>query len=306
MQEMQFVKLVKRRRRAGGIALALLIGVLSPFLPGSYQVQASAQESRPADIPPPANPQYFELDHRSASQMDPADSSVLRARQKEISSEATFFGYDLNSGEWDYDQSVCPLLPDELVLHYRRQFRGGAQSIFTALVPRGPGRVFVVPVLYRNATPFQSATGSERSIAVFNRVVPADIAAKAVQPEGKWLLLALCYADIVYAHANVLNQAGAEVAFARAPLPTLHLSVEKADRSVLFTDRNAPGQYLVWEVSLNDKGRLTAATATQLSDFVARIRSNVEPLPKPLPQGQEPHVKVLPPEKEPTVKTIPQ
>lgn len=306
MREMQFVKFVQRRRKAGGAALALLIGLFSPVLPGSFQVQASAQEPRAADTPPPANPQYFELEHRSASQIDPADSSVLRVKQKEISSEATFFGYDLTSGEWDYDQSVCPLLPDELVLHYRRQFRGGAQSIFTALVPRGPGRVFVVPVLYRNATPFQSATGSERSIAVFNRVVPADVAAKAVQPEGKWLLLALCYADIVYAHANVLNQAGAEVGLARAPLPTLHLSVERTARFVLFTDRNAPGQYLVWDIDLDDKGRLTAASATQLSDFVAKVRNGAEPTPKPLPEGKEPHVKVLPPEKEPTVKTIPQ
>lgn len=285
-------------------ALSFLFTILPA--PGPVPSRALAQETRAADTPPPANPQYFEFQHIPASELDPADASLIRAKQREIIAEAAFFGYDLNAPGWDFERTSCPAIPDQLILHYRKQFRNGAQSLFTALVPRGPGRVFVVPVLYRNATPFFSATGSDRSIAVFNRIVPADVAAKAIQPDGKWLALGLCYADIAYGNANVLNRAGADIGLARAPIPLLHLSEENSARSIIFTDRNAPGQYLIWTITLNDKGRVTAANVLQLSDYVARTRNGAEPQTKPLPQGKEPPVKVLPPPQEPPVKTTPQ
>jgi hypothetical protein len=267
---------------------------------------AIAQDSRPADLPPPTDAKYLQLEHHPSSQIDATDRSLIHAKQREINTEATFFGYDLNAGEWDYDESSCPAIPDQLILHYRRQFSGGAQSLFTALVPRSAGRVFVVPVLYRNATPFRSATGNERSIAVFNRVVPADIAAQAIDPNGKWLALALCYADIVYGNANVLERPGADIGLARAPAPLLRLSEINNARGIVFTDRNAPGEYLVFNLTLNEKGRVIAANAQQLSDYVAQVRNGADLREKPLPEGKEPKVKSLPPQQEPTVKPRPQ
>lgn len=288
--------------------LAVLICLGAALAPSAYSLepQPPMQESRPADSPPPPDSEYIELEHRAPALMDPADLSLLHARQREIAAEAAFFGYDLASGSWNYDQAVCPALPGQLMLHYRRQYRDGAESLFTALLPRGPGRVFVVPVLYRNATPFRSASGNERSIAVFNRVVPADVAEKAVQPDGKWLVLALCYADMVGADAHALKRAGAEVGLSRAPGATLHLSEESNLRQIVFTDRDAPGQYLVWNITLNDKGRVAAANQVKLSDYVAQVRKGAEPTEKPMPQGKEPPVKPLPPQQEPTVKPIPQ
>jgi hypothetical protein len=293
------------KRNSGGTALAIVM-VLVTLPAALFPPQAVAQESRPADTPPPVKTEYLQLDHLPSSQLDPADASLIHKKQREITAEAAFFGYDLNAGGWDYDKSSCPAMPEDVVLHYRRSFANGAASLFTALVPRGTGRVYVVPILYRNATPFRSATGSERSIAVFNRVVPADIAATAIDPNGKWLALALCYADIVYGNANVLNRAGSEIGLSRAPLPLLRLSEENTARSIVFTDRNAPGQYLVFDLTLNDKGRLVAASAVQLSDYVAKIRTGEELTEKPLPPGKEPPVKTLPAQKEPTVVPRPQ
>jgi hypothetical protein len=108
--------------------------------------------SRPADTPPPPTAEFIELEHRAPAQMDPADLALIHAQQRAIAAEAAFFGYDLDSGSWTYDQAVCPVLPDELMLHYRRQFRDGAESLFTAIVPRGHDRVFVVPIVYRTAS----------------------------------------------------------------------------------------------------------------------------------------------------------
>ena len=289
----------QRHFRFFALALSSVALALAPAV-------AFAQESLPAEAPLPAHSSYLVLQHLTAAEFSPADAALIRAKQTEISSEAVFFGYDLGDAGWDDELSVCPLIPGDLLLHYHRQFSNGAQSLFTAIVPRGAGRVFVVPILYRNATPFTSATGSERSIAVFNRIVPADVARQAIEPDGKWLTLGLCYADIAYGNANALNKPGAEVGLTRAPIPILRLSEEHTGRAVLFTDRNAPGEYLVWTLNFTNHGRLLAASALQLSDYVARVRHGAPLREKPLPQGKEPKVKPLPPEKEPTVKPLPQ
>ena len=294
-------------KRIGGQAAlaATLILCCIVNLAVFFEPAASAQETRPADVPPPPDAQYFEFPHIPASELDSGDASLVSANKAAIAQEARFFGYNLSLAGWTWDASTCPAMPEELVLHYRRPFANGAASLFTALVPRTAGRVYVVPILYRNAMPFSSATGSDRSIAVFNRLVPAHVAAAAIQPEGKWLALALCYADMVYGNANIVNRGGADVGLARAPLPLLHLSEGNSARSITFTDRNAPGQYLVWTITFDPKGRVTAASALQLSDYVARVRNGLEPAAKPMPQGAEPPVKTLPPAQEPPVKPQP-
>jgi hypothetical protein len=294
-------------RSSGGAGLLTILSVLGLLSPATATLRAAAQQSLPADVPQSElKTTYLQLDHRPSSQIPAADTALIRARQKEIAGEAAFFGYNLGTGEWDFDETTCPAIPETLILHYRKPFRNGAASLFTALVPRESGRVYVVPVLYRNATPFLSATGSERSIAVFNRVVPADIAAKAIDPDGKWLVLGLCYADIVYGNANVVEKPGTEIGLSRAPIPLLRLSQSTSARGILFTDRNAPGQYLVFSLTLNEQGRILAATAVQLSDYAAEVRTGAEPVEQQLPPGREPHIKVLPPPQEPPVKTVPQ
>ncbi len=282
-------------RKRGNVALAILSVVCVSVVP------AFSQQAEPV-----VSSQYLELDHTPSSHLAPADLSLIHAKHGEIVAEAAFFGYNLGAGEWDYDAGACPIMPGHLVVHYRRHFPNGAESLFTALVPRAAGRVWVIPVLYRNAIPFNSATGSQRSIAVFNRVVPADLAAKAAQPDGNWLAYALCYADVVYGNANILSRPGTEVGLSRAPLPLLRVSEAGSARSIVFTDRNAPGEYLVWNLTLNDKGQMLAATSQQLSDYVAKVRNGTEPTEKPMPPGTEPPVKTLPAGKEPKVVPRPQ
>ncbi len=225
---------------------------------------------------------------RSAEQMDPADKALLRAKRQEIAREADFFGYDLGTGRWDYDQVLCPDMPDHLLLHYRSRSRNGAESLFTAVVPRGKGRVRVVPVLYHNAIPFQSAAGSPRSMTVFNTSVPEQIAGRAVQPDGPWLQLAMCYAEIVGAEPQVPNRENAEPALVRAPAPNLRISEEHHTREVTFADRNNPAQYMVWTVLMNDKGRVTAATASTFADYRVHIVNPEAPPEKPLPAATNP------------------
>jgi hypothetical protein len=296
-------------RRALALPSVLFLVVCSlsfASLAAQTTPQGLSPSAPPAESAASEQPRYLQLDHHSASRTDPADAALLRSKARAIATEAAFFGYDLHASGWTWNEAACPDFPGHLLLHYQRTSRDGAVSLFTALVPRGNDRVYVVPVLYRSATPFKSAYGSERSIAVFNRVVPPALAEKALQPDGSWLLMGLCYADLVGAESHALQRSGSEVSLALAPLPTLHITEDASTRQVIFTDRNAPGKYVVWALTFTNKGRLLTAAATRLSDYVAPLRNGKEPPVRPMPPGKEPPVKVLPPGQEPKVKPLPQ
>ncbi|HEY1807866.1 MAG TPA: hypothetical protein VGG42_04845 [Acidobacteriaceae bacterium] len=294
------------------------LATLSVFLLAAWSLSfasLSAQTTLPAastaESAGSEQPRFLQLEHRSAIQADPADVAFLRSKASAIATEAAFFGYDLHASNWTWNEAVCPEFPDRLLLHYQRTSRDGAASLFTVLVPRsqsshGKDRVYVVPILYRNATPFKSAYGSERSIAVFNRVVPPEVAENALRPNGGWLLMGLCYAELVGAESHALLRSGSDVSLALAPIPTLHITQSAPTRQVIFTDRNAPGRYLVWVLTFSEKGRLLTASATKLSDYTAPLRKGEEPPVLPMPPGKQPPVKVAPPGREPAVIPLPQ
>jgi hypothetical protein len=296
--------IMNRRLGPPSCAAVLFAGFLLVPLAGLALARAQAQE--PASSPAPAAAaSQISLRDRAPAQISPADAALLHARRHEIVSEAAFFGYDLSAHGWSFDQVACPWMPDDVLLQYRRRSRDGAQSLFTALVPRQAGRVLVVPVLYRSATPFQSAIGSERSIAVFNRAVSADVAQKAAQPGSQWLSLALCYAELVGAQPHVPQESSNDIGLIRAPEPTLHISNTNDSRQIVFSDQEAAGRYQIWTIMLNGKGRLTAATASTLSDYVAHATSEAMPREKRMPPAAEPPEKPLPPAVEPPEKPLP-
>lgn len=238
--------------------------------------------------------------------MDRTTIQTIQKRHQEVAKEAAFFGYDLGLAGWSYDQTICPILPTKIILHYHRMSPDGAASAFTAVVPRASGRIFVIPVSYRNATPFHAAPGSRRSIDVFNQLVPATSAAAAFRGEGQWLLLAACYADMTGPGANVLERDSDSIALARAPQPTLHISETTSSRWVLFTSRDDTRHYTVWQLSFNGAGQLTAAATTRFADYVARAPSSEQPRIRLVPEQQEYPVKIVPPAKEPPAQTVPQ
>lgn len=254
---------------------------------------------------PSADAKTVAVELRSPAQMDDEERALIQAKKQEIRQEADFFGYDLNSGQWEYDQIVCPEMPDDVILHYRSRSRNGAESLFTAVVPRGSGRVYVVPVLFRNAVPFHAAAGSERSLSVFNHVVPQQVAEAAVQPGGKWLQLAMCYAAVAGAEPQVPQQTDADTALVQAPVPTLRMN-ENHSREVIFSDRNHARQYMVWIIDFSAKGQVTAASARTVADYKAREAAGQMPPEKVIPPGQEPQGKVIPAGKQPQAKTVPQ
>ena len=236
---MGFVKGILR----GGAAVGS--GILLACLAASAQTQISAH--------PP-------LEHRTAEQMNAGDAALLQEKHADIVKEALFWGYDLTAGSWTYDQVVCPQLPDEVLLHYRGVSRKGAKSLFTALVPRGTGRVQVVPVLYHNATPYEWAPSAPRTMAVFNRALPAETAEDSTDPQSDWIELALTYAALAGGDSDLVMGQNTPRAATMAPHPTAEISVRGRVELVRFTEHDRDGLYSIWDVSLDPRGRVTAAS----------------------------------------------
>jgi len=279
---------------------------------------ALGQTSQPSDIPGLPTVSYTVLEHRPSDAMSPDDAAVVRAKQHEIAMEAAMFGYDLSRGRWTYDETECPAMPNVLLLHYRTTAAAnGAQSLFTAVVPRQKGRVLVNPVLYHGATPFEPAIGQKRTMSVFNQAVPADLARKDVQPNGPWLTLAICYAEIAGAEPRVPEHPELEAALIRAPAPTIHVSEAKGTMEIQFTGREAPADYTVWNISVNNEGRAVEAASATYPNYSGHTETaQAEPQQRNLSEKTdqsskvkepaEPKVTVLPNLPDPVEKPIPQ
>lgn len=251
---------------------------------------------------------------RPAEQMDAQDAALVKARRREIVSEAAFWGYDLDAGHWSWDQVVCPEIPDAVVLHYRKKGAKG-EFLFTAVVPRGKQRVLVAPVLYGGATPFESATGAKRTTTVFDGAVPVDVAMRDIEPEGHWLQLAMTYAVIAGAEPRVPQVAEQQTGLMKAPEPDLKLSDASHVHEVVFSDHQAPRHYTVWTIDFNGQGRAIEASASTIADYVPAAQIAAEPPVKETEAGikvkktkgmEEPKVKVIPEPPEPTAKPAPQ
>ena len=247
--------------------------------------------------------------------MDSADAKVIKVKHRDLVTEAAFWGYDLNAPRWTADQVLCPEIPDAIVLHYRRAGAKG-ESLFTAVVPRGSGRVLIVPVLYGGSTPFESAFGAKRTMSVFNQAVPADVAKRDAGPDGHWLQLAMTYAVIAGAEPRVPRQPEQQPGLMQAPDPTLKAG---ATDEVIFSDRQAERKYTVWTIELNTAGRVTDAAIRVIADFqepqtLAAGPAVTSPSAKPgkvkkakkVKEPEEPKVRVVQDAPEPTEKPTPQ
>lgn len=296
----------------GAAAWALAAGLV--FCAEAVQ----AQSAQPEIVPGLPKVSYMVLEHRAADAMSADDALVVRAKQREITLEAAMFGYDLNHGRWSYDETECPAIPNALLLHYRTAAAAnGAESLFTAVVPRAQGRVLVNPVLYHGATPFEAAIGQKRTMSVFNQVVPAEIAQQDAQPEGHWLTLAICFAEIAGAEPRVPEHPELEMQLVRAPAPTIRVSEAKGTMEIQFTGREAPTSYTVWNISVNARGRAIAAESVTYANYASqpdiaqatpKQRSESQPGEKAgkTKEPSDPKVRVLPDLPDPSQKTLPQ
>jgi hypothetical protein len=238
--------------------------------------------------------QYFMLEHRAADQLEPQDAELIQKRKSDILKVAEFYGYDVNEGGWSYEQSVCTLIPDYVMLRYSSKDAAGADSLFTILVPRNGGRILTVPVLSHGTTRFKPAAIDPRNFQIFSQIVPADIAKKNSGSDGKWLSLSVCYAEMTGARPQVPNHPSLDIHMIKAPQPTLRIYKSGEEHEVRFTDPVSPTEYRLWDISYNDAGRITSVSDDRHGFGEPVAKTAPEPTPKPATQPPPPPVKRTP------------
>lgn len=239
----------------------------------------------------------------SSATVSSVDVAIVSARKANIAESAKIYGYDLGAGNWTASQAGCAVLPNVILLHYVRIFADGAQSRFTAVVPRAAGRVRIVPVLYHGATPFVPAAANPRNYALFNQLVQ-----QADGDTRSRLQLSGCYAELTGGDSGPLPEI--RPAIAAAPGPTLHLEPESKTSSVTLASRTTRDSYQVWSVSFDGKGQVTRATAEEhpinSGETIPRApeeRAQAQPAPKT--PAVEPGWKYIPQPPDPPSKFIP-
>jgi hypothetical protein len=193
--------------------------------------------------------------------------AIAQTQAGEIASSARIYGYDLAEGNWTLEQVQCRAMPKVSLLHYRRTFSDGTESRLTAVVPLAGGHVRIVPVLYRNATPYLPAPVNPRNYALFNELVRGSAA------KGTWLDLSACYAALTGAGSGLHS----EIGIAGAPRPTVHLGPGSKTHLVTFATREGQSSYTVWNVSFDRFGRVTNASTEDESVYAGKTPSPVFP-----------------------------
>lgn len=243
-----------------------------------------------------------------------ATEAVVQSRESELATSARIYGYHLAEGSWTVEQAPCASMPDTILLRYDQEFPGRAESLFVAAVPRAAGRIRIVPVLYRGATPFVPAPTNPRNVALFNQLVAQSFSTvNSVE-------LSACYTALTGARVNPDTGAAPKVDIAGAPSPTIHLEPRGKLLGVTLATRQSPSAYKLWGLSLNQTGRVTrvttkdqpvyaakAATSRNLTESEPRANpATVESQPaEPVAQAAEPGWKFIPRPPEPPSKLIP-
>jgi hypothetical protein len=286
---------------------AALLFLAAPLL-FAQDVQPVNQSAQPATQAVPKNIeqaetvfspeeklQYFALEHRSPDQIEPEDAALISKRKRDILAEAEFYGYGMSAAAgWTYEQSVCTQMPDFIMLRYTNTTPEGTDSIFTVLVPRHGGRIRIVPVLHHGATRFKPAATDPRNFELFSQVIPADVAKQNSGPEGKWLAISVCYAEMTGARPQVPNEPSLDLRMIKAPPPTLRISVDAKQHEVRFVEPYSQTDYRLWDITYNEAGRITSANDDLHSYGGVVVRQVPEPTPKQMGQPPSPPVKQTP------------
>lgn len=200
------------------------------------------------------------VEYRPEAQMSAEDLDLVARDRLSIEEGADFAGMQWNQSKWNYDQVVCPVLPDYLLLLFRSQGSQGNESLFSAAIPRrSAGHVRVIPILRHGFSLYTPASTNPLTIAVFNQLRASEPSSR----DADWLTTGLCYAALAGAHLVVSPTAnkGADETLSWDTAPTLEIS-SKGGAIIRFVDATVARQVVDWGLIFDAKGRLLKVTLT--------------------------------------------
>jgi hypothetical protein len=237
------------------------------------------------EIHPKATPTPFPLDvktgrrqtleFRAPEEMTAADRELADANQGEIARRAGLQGFDLlregkdgaGQGSWGYEQAVCPVFPQHVILEYSRSNGPGDVTLFSAVIPRGEGHVRVIPVRRRSYSLFTPASSNALTLNDFNHMVVEG--QEGLSPD--WLTLGLCYSALAGGHVRAALQAGnlAEEVYPLFVPATLTVS-GKGGAEVLFADVTPRTKSMEWTLIFAQNGHLLKVRHTGSRELVEK------------------------------------
>lgn len=219
------------------------------------------------------------LEFRSPEAMTAADRELAASAQVEIERRAGLQGFrgvggagqaemePSEDGGWGFEQAVCPVFPQHLILEYSRLNGNGDVSLFAAVVPRGEGHVRVIPVRRRSYSLFTPASSNALTLNDFNHMVKEG--GHGVNPD--WLTLSLCYAALAGGHVRAALIAGKPTDEVYPLLAPAKLSVSrKGGAQVYFADSTPGVKPLEWELFFAQSGRLLKVSRAEPRELVER------------------------------------
>lgn len=304
-----------RRSLLAGLPVALSVTF-------GFAVCASAQEGmqgvKVTELHPVTTPTPFPLDvstgsaqsleFRTPEQMTAGDRALAQASQAEIARRAALQGFGpynelamLGTGLyesqalWGYEQAVCPVFPEHLVLEYSRNAGPGDVTLFSVVIPRGTSsgedHVRVIPVRRRSYSLFTPAASNALTLNDFNYLVKAEPG--HLSPD--WLTVGLCFAALAGGHvrAALLASSPSEEHYPLFAPASLSVS-RKGGAEVRFVDATPQEKAMVWDLSFAQDGRLLKVRHTPASGLQEKpltgnaaevkdvpVKGNAAQIPKP-------------------------
>jgi hypothetical protein len=201
------------------------------------------------------------LDFRSPEAMTAADRELAEASQTEIARRAGLQGFDLlhegrdrgGQGSWDYEQAVCPVFPQHVILEYSRNNGPGDVTLFSAVIPRGEGHIRVIPVRRRGYSLFTPASSNALTLNDFNHMVVEGH--EGLSPD--WLTLGLCYAALAGGHVRAALRPETSASEVYPLLLPASLTVSgKGGAEVRFDDATPHTKSMEWTLTFAQNGHL--------------------------------------------------
>ncbi len=223
-----------------------------PFPPGS-------------EAPGPVRPIVF----RSPGQMTEADREVEADGEASIRERVRYTGLEFNQGIWSYQQIVCPVFPNHVLLRFTRNQGKGDESVFTASIPRlGQGHVRIIPILRRGYSLFSPAPINALTLSAFNHIRAEE------HPQGPpdWLETGMCYAALAGARPQVdPAPADPDARQISSGVPAALDIPVKGGAVIRFLDVAARPKPMEWTMTFSPRGKLLKATRIPAPSLATRL-----------------------------------
>jgi len=262
------------------LAIAAIATVCAPLEAQASQNVSTPQPilvpnaaPRPMPFPPDSKTPgaAAPIEFRSADRMIQQDRDLAAGAESAIGERARLagmeFGQASERGKWEFQQIVCPALPNHVFLRFTRDNGTGDVSIFSASIPRGgDGRVRIIPILRRGYSLFSPAGVNELTISAFNHIRAEEHSDK----DPSWVGTGLCYAALAGAHPEAgLPEVTGMQNLSAVPPPILMIP-NQPGAVISLTDLSASPRPLVWTMTFDGKGKLVGVAQSAMPQSSAK------------------------------------